>query len=659
MMARTLSVALLLLFFSLPSKLFAEKADLEACLESQGQTEISLLQLLEDTKEIWSGCPSDNQIFLDEAKEQYEALYPNSSQRSSDYIEGINLIGTDEELEFMRKILGNTIHPNWPKVAAGCDTARCALSKLFGSEEAGYRLLSIPKYSGYIVSADQQLNPKNKPQLFSPSEIRTMDKAIRKLPPSMLHMPGLKNIYRVTDGHRHHSHGATTAAYADKFNESIVAYEGCLSGNNQTNIIHEIAHHHDFKNADFFSIYFSSNESWRNLSGWDTGSTSLNINNGTIEKKYSHRENKQFVRDYAATNPAEDYAESIAYYIENGSYLKTLDPEKYAFLKKHVFEGKEYLEDVTVPGLKEYVNQHAPAINAECLRALSGLDEGNTWKSKNRYHFYYDQFLKACAEKQIASMVTNFPDKKALCLAGGADAIIRQLAPYENHMKKVKASLLWAIDQSHVRAKDRCLARKDISLACRLAESRVQNPHIQSLEKDLGIEATNQMLEGILQADLLSGPYATDPSVKAVQETIPYSLIYFYCLKDATLLGDKNGTVYIKSGPQKYTSLNLLSYDRQCLMNATKALEADGYTFTRGTERIVDGLYLGKSHHIKDLQSALNTAVSNAKQCRGSGRKLKSCQTKAIEKHLTEWAKEHGNIRPELVQEISESVTLQ
>lgn len=62
---------------------------------------------------------------------------------------------------------------------------------------------------------------------------------------------------------------------------------------------------------------------------------------------------KAFVRDYAGSAPAEDFAESTAYYMYQPQYLKTIDPNKYNFIKDKVFKGKEFLNDLNIPVNKD------------------------------------------------------------------------------------------------------------------------------------------------------------------------------------------------------------------------------------------------------------------------------------------------------------------
>jgi len=55
-----------------------------------------------------------------------------------------------------------------------------------------------------------------------------------------------------------------------------------------------------------------------------------------------HKQNRGFVSDYARTNEFEDFAESYWVYVRNPERLKATSPEKYEFMRQHVFTGQEY-----------------------------------------------------------------------------------------------------------------------------------------------------------------------------------------------------------------------------------------------------------------------------------------------------------------------------
>ncbi|MBN1921594.1 MAG: hypothetical protein JW892_10135 [Anaerolineae bacterium] len=51
----------------------------------------------------------------------------------------------------------------------------------------------------------------------------------------------------------------------------------------------------------------------------------------------------EYVSDYAKTKVQEDFAETYAFYMLDPEALNEISPEKYEFMREHVFDGKEYL----------------------------------------------------------------------------------------------------------------------------------------------------------------------------------------------------------------------------------------------------------------------------------------------------------------------------
>jgi hypothetical protein len=51
----------------------------------------------------------------------------------------------------------------------------------------------------------------------------------------------------------------------------------------------------------------------------------------------------EYVSNYAKTKVEEDFAETYAVYMLDPEALNEISPEKYEFMREHVFDGKEYL----------------------------------------------------------------------------------------------------------------------------------------------------------------------------------------------------------------------------------------------------------------------------------------------------------------------------
>lgn len=91
-------------------------------------------------------------------------------------------------------------------------------------------------------------------------------------------------------------------------------------------IAHEIGH-----NAEEYIPNSAVNE-WDNL-----------YYDSSLDYISSFGEDNRFVTDYATTSPEEDFAETYSFYINDPEMVQAICPEKYDFMKDHVFNGKEFL----------------------------------------------------------------------------------------------------------------------------------------------------------------------------------------------------------------------------------------------------------------------------------------------------------------------------
>src|SRR5690606_6657464 len=191
-------------------------------------------------------------------------------------------------------------------------------------------------------------------QIWSPKEIRELDAAISKLPPELTDLPHFNLIERMADGYRRSTSSSSTAAFASprikNFKEAeLVIYDSGLSRLSTKNpylstswpqevLIHEICHHYDFKG------YYTSNEGKMTTEQKSSAFSKLSNWKRTVgpkgEETWKSSSNAQFVSDYAATQPAEDFAETCSNYVLHPEKLKAKAPAKYAFMKKNVFNNK-------------------------------------------------------------------------------------------------------------------------------------------------------------------------------------------------------------------------------------------------------------------------------------------------------------------------------
>ncbi len=289
-----------------------------------------------------------------DTEDEYNANFKHLPKKTA-VIKGLKLRGSADELNFLSKMLGEKPTNQWSK-AKSCDDVLCALTAIYDSKEAAQRTLNIAKRNGYIVSAGKDfINEKDVwiGELFSPEEIQTIDLSYKKLPPTFNRLKTLNRIKRMP--HTKHKPGSpTAAAYARPgyySNEGEIVFIDTTFSENKSwaalVAIHELAHHVDFSKSDKTQFGLSEISAFMKLSGWKN-----NVSYKTDERgrkvqvdNWTHTKDKQFVTSYAASEPAEDLADSAAYYVLEPQKLKSIDPEKYDYIKTNLFGGKEYLNE--------------------------------------------------------------------------------------------------------------------------------------------------------------------------------------------------------------------------------------------------------------------------------------------------------------------------
>lgn len=276
----------------------------------------------------------------------------------SEIVKGIKLSGSAEEIKFIKKMLGSKPTDAWEK-AKGCNTVLCALTKVYDSEEAAQRSLNIAKRAGYIVSLQKDFNFEKKDvgELFSAEELQIIDLAYKKLPTGYKKLRSLDVIKRLPHGLRS-NRSPNAAAYASPgFHSSYYEKDGEITFVDSAFLtdktwaplvaVHELSHHVDFSKSDKNSFGHSESPAYLKLSGWkkkEVYEVDKDSGKKVLVVSWEHAKNKKFVTSYAKTSPAEDLGDTAAFYVFEPNKLKALDPDKYDYMKKNIFGGKEYIQ---------------------------------------------------------------------------------------------------------------------------------------------------------------------------------------------------------------------------------------------------------------------------------------------------------------------------
>jgi len=338
---------ILFLLFTISASAFSQNSDLYQCpqvdLFKFNLNNNDILEILAKVKE----CPTDEDIINNKVAADFDRFYGNEKQVTA-YIKGYKLRGPKSIFYLARKMLGDKVTKDWKNAARNCDTVLCAFEKLLKSKNAAKQVFNFKAKSGYYLSLDQSINQGKADQIWSAKEIQELDAAADKLPKNLQKMK-LKKIERYADGIRLASHAGNVAAYASPMPELMFYSNGAkgkATGPNsytstswpQEVLLHELCHHHDFKNFDksYTLISERRGSGFGKLSNWKE-KTKKDGSSDWNSGKHSH-----FVSNYAASSPAEDYAESCMNYMLHPHKLSKKAPKKYEYMKKYVFGNKEF-----------------------------------------------------------------------------------------------------------------------------------------------------------------------------------------------------------------------------------------------------------------------------------------------------------------------------
>ena len=172
---------------------------------------------------------------------------------------------------------------------------------------------------------------------FKNEELIALVSMLEEFPSGMHKVPGLKYLVRRLDGTDHPTHSSADAvawigAGYIEFMESAFKEKGLDSIHRL--ILHEKAH--------FLWEYLFDEQlkqDWIELGSW--------YENPDDKDGWSTTKQTKFVSAYAhGTNPNEDMAESISYYIVNPDKLRSRSPAKYEFIQNRVMHGTRYISKI-------------------------------------------------------------------------------------------------------------------------------------------------------------------------------------------------------------------------------------------------------------------------------------------------------------------------
>jgi hypothetical protein len=304
-----------------------------------------------------AAATAEEPLCLDEASRLFDAQFRGPSKTNATReIAGLWLVGRPDVLEAAARIFGPMPSRAAVERARGCADPICAVARAYGSEEAALRALAMVKRDGYALSISQHLIARHREDykdatefasapetLFTPAEIRRIEKTIAALPAQMRRMPRLATFVRLPPG---------LSIYARWVSETdspprryAVAFAQPTESDAQSGkIFHELAHH-------LQGIGMDSGQKWarfKALSGWVQDPRLLEGPFASDEDRErivwsqgwtATRGDACFGSDYAKRNAWEDFAESAMLYLTGDPAFPAKCREKYEFMRGVVFPG--------------------------------------------------------------------------------------------------------------------------------------------------------------------------------------------------------------------------------------------------------------------------------------------------------------------------------
>ncbi len=279
-----------------------------------------------------------------------------------------------EDLVVKKDYLGNIMRSapvDDYKINPTCTKVQCAVEKIFGKELGNKILYLKTKYgfngSEFVFGDSDRLNL---------NEVNSLISAVEAYPLGIFPLDQNRQLTKFNRGYTLALHDEGVMAYA-----AITFYD---LWSDQSFERREYIAFHELAHEIGSELSLDDNPQWLSFSGW-------------IEKdeKWSSSKKDTFSSEYGATNPAEDFAESVSSYRYNPAILKLKSPEKYQYIKETVFDGLEYSSSGQCQITKSY-----------------GFKLKNSKKKNSSIKRDQDQiisFIKIC-DREVSKYLINRPD---------------------------------------------------------------------------------------------------------------------------------------------------------------------------------------------------------------------------------------------------------
>lgn len=223
-------------------------------------------------------------------------------------------------------------------VQSKCSTVICASQEIFGEKQGVQLLYMLARYG--FNGSPYPFSQRTHSEMWDSKGLDKVLAGLASFPEWLLPFINNKPLVRFSRGYTRNEYnnmGSNKCVSANSFIEVFDCIEQFSDEQFISTIVHEVAH----VIADEADL--DQTPTWFKFSGWEE--TKAKKGN-TIHVSYTSTKPECLVSKYAATNPNEDFAESVVAYRYNPQLLKENCLNKYLYIKDLVFNGEEYINNI-------------------------------------------------------------------------------------------------------------------------------------------------------------------------------------------------------------------------------------------------------------------------------------------------------------------------
>jgi hypothetical protein len=490
---KNLTAILTLLLFS--SSVFATE-DCVTCPEFQ-QNEVFSKEKLDNISKAlrWWGASENNvknafcrkpkPVTDAQVKSKFKSKYPNSGKPTT-----VGKFSFSDSSPEMIDLFEKLVPHKTATKGNDCKDVMCALEAILGKTIApklAYMLDTYGVNGSHLMYSNADA--------WKVNDLNTVIKGFGDFPDFLYPFHKNKQFSRFKKGYTRGDGGTVANAvmeFFDPFFDESSEYK------NYT-VFHEFGHFLGTK------LDLDDSAKWKSFSKWET--------KDGVEKP---QKTDNFPSNYAKTNHAEDFAESVSTYRYNPAHLKKVAPKKYQFIKESIFMGIEYTSKESCKDKNRYDNKlkeimSAPNYKPNEILELQTLKDFSVCKDQLLNHILGDASQKemdTCLRKVIAFNDAKFDISKLKPAITNISQFHNALKNYgdindlvsEEKFQKRKEDILTefsnkfnnalhGVSNTYYSADSKALYNKDKKAFCK-KETKYSYQNFEFLDKDFGDSLT-------------------------------------------------------------------------------------------------------------------------------------------------------------------------